>query len=198
MRQFVTYSVMLIGVTLGYFAIKDSNVTFAPNVGTPETLPTKARAHSPKNSQNLTTAKYGKRKASKHESKRHFPTPDAQRPRSGEDEGTSISTDEIESLASIYQNQEGRKSYESESVGSPEELHESQSRSPIPGVKIAAWVRSNQNRIHTEIPDPKVGSGMRVFLNCVELKKKGMSPVDRQDCAQVLAHKESVSKNPTY
>lgn len=195
MRQFITYSFILGGAVLGYFAFKDS-ITFAPNIGTLQATakPVTPSQTTQKVAQNLVTPKV--RKDRKHESKHHLANPVAQRPRAGEDEGSSISADEIESISSIYQNQEGqRDSQPGSSLNSPvAELPKARPISPIPGVKVAAWVRSRQDHLNTEVPDPKIGSGMRVFLNCVELKKKGASPLEERECDKVLARKDSVEK----
>lgn len=194
MRPLITGFIVLGVAFLGYRALKNSD-RFAPNVVAPipATQPLQSSEKFPTKPTSQLVSK-SIRKEKKHESKRLIADPDAQRPRSGKNEGTSISTDEIESLTSIYQSEERRIEQPEFAAISEFESPKPQSRSPIPGVKIAAWVRSNQDRLPKEVPDPKVGSSLRVFVNCVELRKKGASPLEKGECEKIVASKETVEK----
>lgn len=207
MRQYFTYAIIFGGALLGYLSLKDK-ITFAPNIGTAEDFAKQKQLQNQQLAQNAAKAptqnfvhtKNLSRKETRHESKRHFANPNAQRTRHREDEGSSISADEIESIASIYQDQEGQREQQPESAVSAtnNELPKSRPISPIPGVKVAAWVRSNSNHLKTDVPDPRIGAGMRVFVNCVELKKKGASPLEQRECDRVLAKKDTVEKTSNH
>lgn len=167
-RTLVTVSIFGAFLASVYW-LKD-RVHFAPNIGTPP-LPVQ---------KNFTT------KGAKHDETRNQRSRSAkvQRPRTRQDEGASIELDEIESIASIYQDQEvveQRASVTEEELNSQAENH-----TPIPGVKVSAWVSSQKHAVPKDVPDPNVGTGMRYFLNCMEVKKKKLSPLEAKDCDALI------------
>ena len=188
MRRILATLGILGTFTAGVYWLKD-RVSFAPKIGTPVEMHQEV-ATAPNTQKKFTTTTKGE----KHEnSAKRSRSTKVQGPRSGENERASDELDEIESLASIYQDQEAQPAQSKRSsVTEPEEVlkdsnSQAASRSPIPGVKVAAWVSSQKNVVPHEVPDPGTGTGMRYFLNCMELKKKGLSPLNAKDCDALIA-----------
>lgn len=175
--------------TAGFITFKDK-ISFVPNIGKPSDAEAVVTPEPPtlstKPSNQLVT------KGVQHEnSHRRSRSRKVQRPGARASERASDESDEIESLASIYQDQEAGSegsSVTAESVPSPDvaERSSQQPSSRIAGVKVAAWLHSKKNAIPTEVPDPSIGTGMRYFLNCMELKKQHLTPLDAKDCDALI------------
>ncbi len=82
---------------------------------------------------------------------------------------------ESQSLPSIYSSQEAESvgfEPESESVRGNEKVAKSAPKT-LHGVPVRDWILSRRNSLASEPADPRAAEGMRVFLQCVEVKKKG-------------------------
>ena len=107
----------------------------------------------------------------------------------GQSKRSSEPSSEIEGLPSIYQDQEEQRyepTVDSKNSDSPKPEF-----GAIKGVPIRAWV---QNR--TALPNAKftaypTDEKMRVFVQCMEVKKKGMESVSESDCNGLIAKKEA-------
>lgn len=113
----------------------------------------------------------------------------------GSEEGGSSSFEQAESLPSIYQDEESELSGSAvdleEKIES--ESHESTADKPkqpvVYGVPVASWLKHNKNRLASKV-ELKNPSGVRLFINCMEIKKEGTQALTQRDCKQIAVSRE--------
>ncbi len=189
MRETIPYIVLLGALTTGYVAIKNRNAT----TSTEAQQNVLATYPKPTSIIYKKTKPHYVSKGVKHEGRSSITASNTQSTSSRKNEELADATTEIESLTSIYENHKGRHR---ESVKTKLDLS-AQPKSPIHGVKVAAWIASKENQVPTTIADPTLGDGLRVFFNCMELKKQGPKVLNDHDC-EAIASRESVDSRRRY
>jgi hypothetical protein len=98
-----------------------------------------------------------------------------------QDEGSSDDVAEAEKLSSIYQGKQGDGSAVTADNGVAEN-REGIRPTVVHGVPVDAYVLSRKDAINTSGMPQDTPQGLRVFLQCMELKKEGASPLDEKNC----------------
>jgi hypothetical protein len=121
----------------------------------------------------------------------------------GKDEGAPGDYSTSKGIPSIYQEAapgyqlgqrqqqpvEQRPDAVSEEVS--QELVQSQPAKTLHGVPVQAWLRSHQNSLPAgPNADPRLASGVRVFVGCVEVNNH-MTALEKKECEKVLAAKRA-------
>ena len=175
----------MIGVSLGYYYTRDLNVAHDQTVSRSDKQP------NPTVFKPTTTVTRG----AKHEnlSKRHG----VKAARARSHSRASRPLDEGKKLPSIYSSQKAQRPEPAVTAEGEEESEDSQSLvqdTVVHGVPVQAWAQSKQNHLNTEVPDPNAGSGMRFFVGCLEMKKKG-ARFEQKDCQAMIAQStDTISK----
>jgi len=101
---------------------------------------------------------------------------------------TSGEVAEVDHLPHLYEAEESELGLSVEEGSDDLIASEQPAASPvIAGVPVAAWVRSHKNEIKNfEVSGP-APSGIRLFLGCMELKKKASQTVEKENCEKLLA-----------
>jgi hypothetical protein len=171
-------AVMVVGGLVGSFVYLKSTGHLMPNIATPAELAMARVKSAPHPHPTTHKGEVNGPKSTRLD--------DQQAQDNGQDEGASDDASEIESIASIYQDKgaTGR----SRRVKSPI-LSEEREPKPavIHGVPIAAWVRSRQDALPEATVPSDSGDGIRVFLQCMELKKEGPEALKERDCERLAA-----------
>lgn len=115
-------------------------------------------------------------------------------------QGTAGQATEAYQLPDLYETEElgNRLSVDEGS----EDLASSEQREEVPviaGVPVAAWVKSNHNKLKSAVITNPSDQNLRVFLGCLELKKNPSS-VDKNSCEKLLIAKDQklVSERERY
>jgi len=113
----------------------------------------------------------------------------------GSEEGASSSFEQAQSLPSIYQDEEPELSGsavnledEIESV-SNENTVKKPKQPVVYGVPVASWLKHNKNRLASKTELQK-STGVRLFFNCLELKKEGTQPLNPKECKEIAVSRE--------
>ncbi len=122
----------------------------------------------------------------KRTNKKHYQQVKAQR----EDEGAANNVVTAESVPSIYSEEQqpsGSAALNSSNGGvsattAPKVVH---------GVPVEGWVRSHRNSLSPATVTDETGEGMRLFVQCVEVKKRGTTPLSERQCG-ALSSNESM------
>jgi len=113
----------------------------------------------------------------------------------GQDEGTADYVAEAQELPSIYQEQSPKPvvAASDSGVAASDAQKNSHRRSPrrkvVHGVPVDLWILSKQNSLNVPNEEAPSELGMRVFVQCMELKKKGAEYVGKAECQSLLAHR---------
>jgi len=113
----------------------------------------------------------------------------------GSEEGSSSSFEQAESFPSIYQDEEPELSRSA--VNLEEEIESESNESAVVkpkqpvvyGVPVASWLKHQKNRLASKV-EAKNPTGMRLFFNCMELKKEGTEPLSQRDCKEIAVSRE--------
>lgn len=110
-------------------------------------------------------------------------------------EGASSSFEQAQSLPSIYQDKELEPTGSAVNLGeeisteSDENLNEAQKQPVVYGVPVASWLKHAQNQLPHRI-DLKQPEGMRLFFNCMEIKKGGTQALSQKECKEIAVSRE--------
>ncbi len=113
----------------------------------------------------------------------------------GSEEGASSSFEQAQSLPSIYQDEEPENSgsavdLENDMSSEGNESAVDKPKQPIIyGIPVASWLKHQKNRLapRVELTHP---TGMRLFFNCMEIKKDGAQTLNQRDCKEVAVSRE--------
>jgi len=174
MRDTLVAVLFIAGLAGGYFFMRDT-ASLSPKLS--------AQAASQKFTQQRKTGVRHDQSANRDESQ--------QSQNYRQDEGDAGQIAEAQSLPSIYQEQSAGQSAQptvkSKKIAA--------SRRPprkgkvLHGVPVEAWVLSRQNTFSVPTEEGPSELGMRVFVQCMELKKKGAEYVGQNECQSLLAHR---------
>lgn len=145
----------------------------------------------------LTSRKKIKQSGATHDANAHL-EPNIQSQSHGQDARASVDVAAAEELPSIYESQGtgpgvgtgSANAAPSQSVKQPVKAAARRKQKVIHGVPVDAWVLSRQNALAGPAAADTAG-GMRVFLQCMELKKKGPEYVGQNQCEELLAKRSS-------
>jgi hypothetical protein len=114
----------------------------------------------------------------------------------GSEEGDSSSFDQAENLPSIYQDEELESSGFAVNLGEDEVKSESNESSSQPqkqpvvyGVPVASWLKHSKNQLPAKVEITN-DTGMRLFINCMEIKKHGTSALTQRECKEIAVSRE--------
>lgn len=121
---------------------------------------------------------------------RHDQNESQQSKNHGQVEGDAEHVAEAQSLPSIYQEQGSGQSAPKSAVKNKSVVSRRSPRKKfLHGVPVEAWVLSRQNTFSVPTEEGPSELGMRVFVQCMELKKKGAEYVGAQECQSLLARR---------
>ena len=115
------------------------------------------------------------------------------------EEGAGDAFEQAQSLPSIYQDEEAEQpgysvSSEEELESESDETKVSSQTSPaknpvVYGIPVASWLKQQKNRLASkvELSNP---TGMRVFFNCLEIKKQGTETLTQKQCKEIAVSRE--------
>ena len=160
----------------------------------------------------ITQTKKPQPKGVTHEGQSHAKNPES--PHSGEGEGAAVDVTETAQLHSIYEKREARQRRTAPAVSAPiveaadavepfaplaepqapltaevEENRREEAPKVVHGVPVAAWTLSRRDSLPMGPTSPAAPEGVRVFLQCMELKKGGPQSLAQSEC-QALAYRE--------
>lgn len=128
----------------------------------------------------------------------------------GATEGDSGSASEVEGLPSIYspkheavkqaakQNARGRKGKLAKKSRGKAGKVASNGKKMIHGVPLDQWIEWNKNRLRLgEVPSENDG-GLRLFVQCMEIKKGASQAVTQAECKKLTAKSQGIPTAPTY
>ena len=165
MRESLIAILVLLAVMGGYYHLKKLGLTFVPKLAPAE----KSSLAQP---MSLTKGKKND-KASTHEHARPHSN-------SRKSQGSTNEADETENFPSLYSTSEESGERRVENKGKTE-------RSIIKGVPVQGWIDSQRFSLSSLSEPAPSETGMRVFLQCIELKKKGAEYLKERDCQSLLA-----------
>ncbi len=108
-----------------------------------------------------------------------------------QDAGASVDLAEAESLPTIYKEQDTKPAAPAVKKFATEvpERRPPRKSKFLHGVPVEAWILSKQNAVSMPTEEGPSEIGMRVFVQCLELKKKGSQYVGEEECRQLLARR---------
>lgn len=183
MRDTIIALLVMSGIVGGYLYMKQagllpSSIQNAANLANQKSRQEKSRLSQHKKSS----------KGATHDHSNH----DQQTQIDGQDEGASGDVAEAESLPSIYKS-EGFSKSAAVAAGDQGKSRKSRGKKlakkkVIHGVPIQDFIDSRQNAISMNNDGDEDDLGVRVILQCHELKKKGPEYVGKHECQSLLAH----------
>ena len=111
----------------------------------------------------------------------------------GQAEGASGDGPEAQDLTSIYHQK--RSARPRATVGSEEKMGGGKTAKVIHGVPVQAWIASREDSLSLSAADAKDDGALRVYLQCLELKKKGPEYIGPKECDSLLATTRSKSED---
>lgn len=101
---------------------------------------------------------------------------------------TSGEVAEVDHLPHLYEAEESELGLSVEEDSEDLVASEQSTASPvIAGVPVAAWVQTQKNKLKDAEVSGPAPSGLRLFLGCMELRKKASHTVEKENCEKLLA-----------
>jgi hypothetical protein len=201
-----TFIALLIiaGVVGGYYwsakrslQLQSQQIEHKTSDSVPPSKEVARRTHVPISLPLRNSIKKTKTQGAKNESNRHGKTRKAQAHRAFE--GVGRSDDEDQKLPSIYSSQETGQPESTVDTASNDLTEPAAGSSQVSswGVPVRAWIKSRRNQILAQVPNAEDGSGLRLFVGCVELSKKDGSKFNEKECSEMLARSQT-KRSQTY
>lgn len=173
-------ALLVLGSLIGaYFYFQDS-ISFGPHVGTPSSisqnnLEKQVLNSDPKRIQTQGVHDEGTDQGYSEQSAEFR-----------EGEAPSIEVAESKGLYSIYKGKSKKRLEQQDEPSEHPVKAASAKEKVVHGVPLQAWVRSQKNKILLPAVTADTGNGLRVFLQCLELKQKGPEYLERGECKALL------------
>lgn len=172
------------GVVGGYFYLTDGQL--APEVGRPSVEARKDfvwKNVGPGTKHGRKGGRYGKGSDSSHAD---------QAQGFGAGEGIAGNDSEIEGLTSIYPvKKRAGESRSAKVAANGKSARAAKKRKVVHGVAVEAWAAAQQNRIALHGKPQAPPKGLRVFLQCMELKKQGPEALNQRQCESLLVRHQA-------
>lgn len=193
MRDTFIGVLFLVGMICGYLYLRQTASLIPSEVSKPLA---QAKSQPGKSQSKFNQRKTGVRHAKSSNRHQH-----QQSKNHGQDEGTANHVAEAQELPSIYQEQSPEAVVAGSSVAgvaqptsvAAEASTNSNRRPPrrkvVHGVPVDLWVLSKQNSLNVPNEEAPSELGMRVYVQCMELKKQGAKYVGKSECQSLLAHR---------
>ncbi|MBI4405674.1 MAG: hypothetical protein HY537_16060 [Deltaproteobacteria bacterium] len=179
MRESVIALIVLAGILTAVIKL-NHNGNLLPNVGSPAQMAVPSKQDSDLKKKGVTHERANQRTHFKAQNTREETV-------AAESAGGDASPfGESQNLPSIYESEAFTVSAaekENSATG-----QQAKGKKVLHGVPLEAWVLSQKNAIAWPVSADE--SQLRLFLGCMEWKKKGLSPVEPREC-RALTHKES-------
>jgi len=188
MRDTFIGVLFLVGMICGYLYLRDTASLVPSGMSMP--LAQAKKSVQGKSKSKINQSKTGVRHAKSSNRHQH-----QQSKTHREDEGSTNHVAEAEELPSIYQEQSPKPGVAASDSGvaASDSQNISNRRPPrrkvVHGVPVDLWVLSKRNSLNVPNEDAPSELGMRVFVQCMELKKKGAEYVGKTECQSLLAHR---------
>jgi hypothetical protein len=174
-------AILVVGVMVGAYVRFGKHLTLGPEIGRPSKVATVDQRRGP------SPHSRSKQGVMNGEASNRFHTEQAQG--HGEDEGAAVDAAEIESLTSIYQ---GPRRKPSRPAGVKAVQENSKFRSPdkpakkvLYGVPVEDFVLARQDNLPAPVAADTGEASVRVFVQCMELKKDGPEGLAERECARL-------------
>jgi hypothetical protein len=123
-------------------------------------------------------------------------------PRSGE--GATVAAAEAAGVPSLYEEQTGRSAEPAElisgsdtntaAVSSQTAATAPEKKKVLYGVPVQAWLLSRRNALSVPAVGDRPPPGLRVFLQCWEMKKHGPKSLDERECGELAVKGPSADR----
>jgi len=178
-RESVAALLAVLGIIGGYYVYQTRTTAAVPEVAVQSASPFGAKSR-----QSLKGVPLGKRTNKKHHSSvtSH-----------GKDEGSAVDVATSESVPSIYPQESSGSAVEKAARDGESEAKTTVSH--VGGVPVQGWLRSRRNSLPAGVLAPPPSSGLRVFVDCMEIKGIATQPLSQKECGALAIRPNERASN---